>query len=121
VVLVLLLIVETCETEVWSLDGTAHCADKQVRWLFSRKFDWVVQVIPQHAIKAILVLSTTSTTRKNSDRAAKAGMPLFTFTTALGLYGGVLCSGELRGPIIRDVTPTYVLAAARRRRRRGST
>jgi hypothetical protein len=70
-------------------------------WLSSRKIDWVVQVIPQHAIKAILVLSAYS---KNGDRAVKVGMPLF--TTALGLYGGVLCSGELRGPVIHDVMPT---------------
>jgi hypothetical protein len=35
---------------------------------------------------------------KNSDPAAEVGMTLF--TTALGLYGGVLCSGELQGFII---------------------
>jgi hypothetical protein len=28
------------------------------RWRFSRKFDWIVQVILQHAIKAVLVLFT---------------------------------------------------------------
>jgi hypothetical protein len=28
------------------------------RWLSSQKFDWIVQVVLQHAIKAILVLST---------------------------------------------------------------
>jgi hypothetical protein len=69
------------------------------RWRFSRKNDWVVQVIPQQAIKAIRVLSTRKT--KNGAPAAEAaGMALF--TTALGLYGGVLCcscgvwSGELQ-------------------------
>jgi hypothetical protein len=28
------------------------------RWRFSRKNDWIVQVIPQHAIEVILALST---------------------------------------------------------------
>jgi hypothetical protein len=32
---------------------------------------------------------------KNGDRAAEVGMALF--TTALGLYGGVLWDGELQG------------------------
>jgi hypothetical protein len=57
------------------------------RWRFSQKNDWIVQVIPQQAIKTIPVLST----RKISDPAAEVGMALF--TTALGLYGGVLWSG----------------------------
>jgi hypothetical protein len=35
---------------------------------------------------------------KNSDPAAEVGMALF--TTALGLYGGVLWSSELQGSII---------------------
>jgi hypothetical protein len=51
------------ETGVWT-------ADKQpVAWFFSRKFDWVVQVILQHAIKAILVLSA----RKAVIRRQKLG------------------------------------------------
>jgi hypothetical protein len=37
---------------------------------------------------------------KNSDPAAEVGMALF--TTALGLYGGVLWSGELQGFIIHE-------------------
>jgi hypothetical protein len=45
---------------------------------------------------------------KNSDPAAGAGMALF--TTTLGLYGGVLWSGELQGFIIHDETaPTAVI------------
>jgi hypothetical protein len=39
------------EMEVWT-------ADKQPVAHFSQKNDWVVQVIPQQAIKAIPVLST---------------------------------------------------------------
>jgi hypothetical protein len=39
------------------------------RWLFSLKNDWAVQVIPQHAIKAMLVLST----RKMVIRQQKLG------------------------------------------------
>jgi hypothetical protein len=54
------------------------------RWrFFSRKKEWVVQVIPQQAIKAIRVLSP----RKNGAPAAGAGMALFIFA----LCGGVLC------------------------------
>jgi hypothetical protein len=52
--------------------------------------DWIVQVIPQQAIKAIPVLGALYS--KSSDPAAEVGMALF--TTALGLYGGVLWSGE---------------------------
>jgi hypothetical protein len=39
---------------------------------------------------------------KNSDPAAEVGMELF--TTALGLYGGVLWSGELQGFIIHETS-----------------
>jgi hypothetical protein len=59
-----------------------------------------MQVIPQQAIKAIPVLSSYS---KNSDPAAEVGMALF--TTALGLYGGVLWSGELQGFIVHEMMP----------------
>jgi hypothetical protein len=41
---------------------------------------------------------------KHSDPAAEVGMALF--TTALGLYGGVLWSGELQGFIIHEMIPT---------------
>ena len=46
-------------------------AEKQLgapssRWLFSRKFDWVVQVIPQHAMKQG---HTDTLKSKNKDRA----------------------------------------------------
>jgi hypothetical protein len=41
---------------------------------------------------------------KNSGPAAEVGMSLS--TTALGLYGGVLWSGELQGFNIRDMGPT---------------
>ena len=40
---------------------------------------------------------------KNGDRAAEVGVVLF--TTALGLYGGVLWSGELQGPILHETIP----------------
>jgi hypothetical protein len=49
------------ETKVWT-------ADKQP-WRFSQKNDWIVQVIPQQAIKAIPVLST----RKIVTRRQKLG------------------------------------------------
>jgi hypothetical protein len=71
------------------------------RWRFSRKNDWIVQVIPQQAIKAG---HTGALYSKNSDPAAEAGMALF--TTALGLYGGVLWSGGSQGPIIHDLVPS---------------
>jgi hypothetical protein len=41
---------------------------------------------------------------KNSDPAAEVGMALF--TTALGLYGGVLWSCELQGFIVHEMVPT---------------
>jgi hypothetical protein len=44
---------------------------------------------------------------KNSDPVAEVGMALF--TTTLGLYGGVLWSGELRGFIIHEMMPTSLL------------
>ena len=44
------------------------------RRLFSRKFDRIVQVVLQHAIKAILVLSTR---KMVIGRQKKVGMPLF--------------------------------------------
>jgi hypothetical protein len=71
------------------------------RWRFSQNNEWVVQVIPQQAIAAMRVLST----RKNGDPAAKVWMALF--TTALGLYGGVLWSGELQGFIIHEMVPSH--------------
>jgi hypothetical protein len=80
------------ETGVWT-------ADKQPVALFLRKNDWIVQVIPQQAIKAIRVLSA----RKIVTRRQELGWELF--TTALGLYGGVLWSGELQGFIIHKMMP----------------
>jgi hypothetical protein len=47
---------------------------------------------------------------KNSNPAAEAGVVLF--TTALGLYGGVLWSGELQGFIIHEMVPTAGACAA---------
>jgi hypothetical protein len=52
------------------------------RWRFLRKNDWIVQVIPQQAIKAMPVLSTRKIVIRRP--AAEAGMALFT-TTALGV------------------------------------
>jgi hypothetical protein len=69
------------------------------RWRFSQKNDWIVQAIPQQAIKAIPVLST----RKIVIRRQKFGWNFELFTTALDLYGGVLWSGELQGLIIRQM------------------
>jgi hypothetical protein len=41
---------------------------------------------------------------KNSDPAAEVGAVIF--TTALGLYGGVLWSGELQGFIVHEMMPS---------------
>jgi hypothetical protein len=71
------------------------------RWRFSQKNDWIVQVIPQQAIKQG---HTGALYSKNGDPAAEVGMALF--TTALGIYGGVLWSGELQGFIIHETVPT---------------
>jgi hypothetical protein len=73
------------------------------RWRFSRKNDWIVQVIPQQAINKG---HTGALYSKNGAPAAGVGMALFTrpATTALGLYGGVLWSGELHpGLILHEV------------------
>jgi hypothetical protein len=69
-----------------------------------KKNDWIVQVIPQQAIeiKAMPVLST----RKIVIRRQELGLALF--TTALGLYGGVLWSGELHGFIIHEAVPNGI-------------
>jgi hypothetical protein len=45
------------------------------RWRFSQKNDWIVQVIPQQAIKAS---HTGALYSKNGDPAAKVWMALFT-------------------------------------------
>jgi hypothetical protein len=63
-----------------------------------------VQAIPQQAIKAIPTPHTGALYSKNGDPAAGVGMALF--TTALGLYGGVLWSGELQGFIIHEMMPS---------------
>jgi hypothetical protein len=44
---------------------------------------------------------------KNGDPAAEVGMALF--TTALGLYGGVLWTGELQGFIIHEMMPAMAM------------
>jgi hypothetical protein len=75
--------------------GFGRQTSSRWRWRFSQKNDWIVQVIPQQAIKAIPVLST----RKIVTRRQKLGWHFLHFTTALGLYGGVLWSGELQGLI----------------------
>ena len=75
------------------------------RWRFSRKNDWIVQVIPQQAIEACIHRSYgCSRYSKNSDPAAEVGVVLF--TTALGLYDGVLWSGEFQGFIIHELVPS---------------
>jgi hypothetical protein len=62
------------------------------RWRFSRKFDWIVQVqvIPQHAIKAMRVLSTKKMVIGRQQ--LRSGMALFTTTS--DLHGGALWSGS---------------------------
>jgi hypothetical protein len=40
------------------------------------------------------------------------------FTTALGLYGGVLWSGELQGFIIHEMVPTASCAAIQAKKRK---
>jgi hypothetical protein len=50
------------ETKVWT-------ADKQPVALLAKKYDWIVQAIPEQAIKAIPVLST----RKIVSRRQKFG------------------------------------------------
>ena len=66
------------------------------RWRFSRKNDWIVGSASNSA--ASDKGHTGALYSKNSDPAAEVGMAFF--TTALGLYGGVLWSGELQGFII---------------------
>jgi hypothetical protein len=61
------------------------------RWRFSQNNDWIVQVIPQQASKAMPVRALYS---KNSDPAAEVGMAIF-----------VLWSGELQGFIIHEMVP----------------
>jgi hypothetical protein len=77
------------------------------RWRFSQKNDWVVQVIPQQAIKKAIPHTGApypySLLEKKSDPATEVGVALF--TTALALYGGVLWSGELQGPIAHEMMP----------------
>jgi hypothetical protein len=62
------------------------------RWRFSRKFDRIVQVqvIPQHAIKAMRVLSTKKMVIGRQQ--LRSGMALFTTTS--DLHGGALWSGS---------------------------
>jgi hypothetical protein len=47
---------------------------------------------------------------KNKDRAAAVGVARF--TTALGLYGGVLWSGELQRFILHESCPNFYLTTA---------
>jgi hypothetical protein len=62
------------------------------RWRFSRKNDWVVQVVPQASDKG----HTGALYSKNSDSDPAAGVGVVHFTTALGLYGGLLWRGEFQ-------------------------
>jgi hypothetical protein len=69
-----------------------------------------IEVIPQQAIKAIRVLST----RKMVLRRQKLGWHFLLFTTALGLYGGVLWlwSGEFQGFILHEVLPVVASSSS---------
>jgi hypothetical protein len=80
-------------------------------WRFSQKNDWIVQVIPQLA--AGDKDHTGALYLKNSDPAAAAEVGMALFTTALGLYGGVLWSGELQGFIIHEAVPSHTPYAIR--------
>jgi hypothetical protein len=64
------------------------------RWRFSQKNDWIVQVIPQQAIKAIP--DTGALYSKSSEPAAGAGMALL--TTALDVRSLRRCVVERRAP-----------------------
>jgi hypothetical protein len=79
------------------------CRQAASRWHFSRKIDWIVQVFSAARDKG----HTGALYSKNRDRAAEVEVPLF--TTALGLYGDVLWSGELQGFILHEVTPALIL------------
>ena len=81
---------------------------KQPVALLAKKNDWILQVVlPQHAIETKHKGHTGALYSKNGDRAAGAGMPLFTTALGpLGPYGGVLRSGELRGPILHEMSPS---------------
>jgi hypothetical protein len=71
------------------------------RWRFSRKNDWIVQVTPQQATKAIF--HTGALYSKNSASAPAAGAGMALLTTALNLHGVVLWSGELQGFILHEM------------------
>jgi hypothetical protein len=73
------------------------------RWRFSQKNYWIIQVIETAASDKG---HTGALYWKNSGPAAEVGMALF--TTALGLYGGVLSSDELQGFIIHEAVPTFL-------------
>ena len=49
-------------------------------------------------------------TRKIVIRRQELGVGVVLFTTALGLYGGVLWSGELQGFIIHERVPSATTA-----------
>jgi hypothetical protein len=85
------------------------------RWRFSQTNDWIVQVTPQQAIKVMPHAGALYS--KNSGPAAGVGMTLF--TTTLGLYGGVLCSGELQGFITHETMPTNTNAMNTMKQLRG--
>jgi hypothetical protein len=70
-------------------------------WRFSQEIDWVVQVIPQHAIEVIPVLST----RKMAIRRQELGWYFLLRRQVFTLcgYGGVLWSGELQGFIVHEM------------------
>jgi hypothetical protein len=69
------------------------------RWRFSRKNDWISASNSAASDRG----HTGALYSKNSDPAAEVGVVLF--TTTLGLYGGVLWSGEFQGFIIHELVP----------------
>jgi hypothetical protein len=75
------------------------------------KIDWIVQVIPQQAIKAMRVLSARKIVigrPKHGVELHEAGVGMERFTTALGLYGGVLQWRAERPPTASSENPFYM-------------
>jgi hypothetical protein len=79
------------------------------RWRFSRKNDWIVQVIPQQAIKAIRVLST----RKMVLRRQELGWHFLLRRQVVftAVYCGAVSSSS-REFILHEMMPAAAAAAA---------
>jgi hypothetical protein len=78
------------------------------RWRFSQKNDWIVQVIPQQAIKAIPVLST----RKIVIRWQKLGWHFLLRRQAFTAVCCELWSGELQGCTVHEIMKQCLMPSA---------